>query len=87
MPDRLRKAGLGTPGDVAPLFVFLASAAAAGITGQCIGIGGDRLAIWSHPDEATMRLQPGGWSEAQIRARWEEFARDHIQSVGLELPL
>ena len=44
-----RDEGLGTAEDAAGLVVFLASDAARGITGQAIGIGGDRLALWSHP--------------------------------------
>ena len=52
LPDFVRKAaGFGTPEDCAGLVVFLASDAAAAVTGQCIGIGGDKLALWSHPQE------------------------------------
>src|SRR5688572_27013550 len=42
-----RDEGLGTVEDVAELIVYLAQAK--GVTGQAIGIGGDRLALWSHP--------------------------------------
>ncbi|SDY60883.1 SDR family NAD(P)-dependent oxidoreductase [Citreimonas salinaria] len=87
VPAKLREAGLGTPEDVAPLFVFLASPAAAGITGQCIGIGGDRLSLWSHPDEAATVHSSGGWSADSIAARWEDFAGDHLQTVGVKLTL
>ena len=45
-----RDEGLGTVEDVAELIVYLASDAAKGITGQAIGIGGDRLALWSPGD-------------------------------------
>ena len=31
--------------------------AAAGTTGQAVGIGGDRLALWSHPDEVVVGQQ------------------------------
>ncbi|MEU4327345.1 SDR family oxidoreductase [Nonomuraea dietziae] len=62
-PDSLRKdEGFGTVHDVAPLVVFLASDASAGVTGQAIGIGGDRLALWSHPREKAVALADGGWS-------------------------
>jgi 3-oxoacyl-[acyl-carrier protein] reductase len=45
LPDWLRKdEGLGTVEDVAGLITFLASDAAKDITGQAIGIGGDRSA-------------------------------------------
>ncbi|MFE3288346.1 SDR family NAD(P)-dependent oxidoreductase, partial [Streptomyces sp. NPDC059233] len=43
LPDWLRKdEGLGTVEDVAGLITFLASDASDGVTGQAIGIGGDR---------------------------------------------
>src|SRR5690606_3123949 len=50
-PFARRVLGFGTPQDVAPLIAFLASDAAADITGQVIGLGGDRLALWTHPEE------------------------------------
>ena len=43
---------VGMPEDCAPLVVFLASDAAADITGQAIGIGGDKLTLYTHPAEA-----------------------------------
>ena len=67
LPDTLRQgAGLGMPEDVAPLVVFLASDQAAGISGQCIGLGGDKLSLWSHPQEIHSAFRSGG-SEAS----WE----------------
>ena len=48
--------GFGTSDDVAGLIAYLASDAAAGVTGQAIGIGGDRLQLWSHPEAVVTRL-------------------------------
>ena len=48
-PFARRELGFGSPDDAAGLVVFLAGDAAAGISGQAVGIGGDRLALWSHP--------------------------------------
>src|SRR5690606_30961634 len=63
LPDWLRKGmGLGTVDDVAGLIVFLASDASAGITGQAIGIGGDRLSLWTHPTEKAVAFREGGWT-------------------------
>ncbi len=46
LPDFLRKGeGFGTPEDCAALVPFLASDAARGVTGQAIGIGGDKVAL------------------------------------------
>ena len=54
-----RELGFGSPQDAAGLVVFLASDDAAGITGQAIGIGGDRLALWSHPAETVVAFADG----------------------------
>ena len=86
LPDAARKDfGLGTPEDVAPLFVHLASAESAGITGQCIGIGGDRLSVWAHPVEAAHALREGGWSAAGIAAALAGPLAPALQGVGLDL--
>jgi NAD(P)-dependent dehydrogenase (short-subunit alcohol dehydrogenase family) len=77
---------VGMPEDCAPLVVFLASAAGAAVSGQCIGIGGDRLSLWSHPDEVAHELRDGGWSAEAIAERWPAaFAPAH-QSYGIEIP-
>ena len=47
---------------------------AAGITGQAIGIGGDRLTLYSHPAEAAVALRDGGWDAEAIAAEWESSA-------------
>ena len=70
------------PEDCAPLVVFLASDAAAGVTGQAIGIGGDRLSLYSHPAEAAFELREGGWTADEIAAAWN-FAP---QPYGVQLP-
>lgn len=85
IPHRLRHdLGLGTPGDVAPLAVFLASEAGRRITGQCIGIGGDRLSLWSHPQEIALCQRAGGWSAASIAEAWEGNLATHRQEVGID---
>ena len=72
------------PEDCAPLVVFLASEAAATITGQAIGIGGDRLSLWSHPAEIVSELREGGWSAEEIAERWSEAFAPAEQSYGIE---
>jgi 3-oxoacyl-[acyl-carrier protein] reductase len=74
------------PEECAPLVVFLASDAAAGITGQAIGIGGDRLSLYSHPAEAAHAFHEGGWSAEQIAAGWQAAFEGSIQSYGVSLP-
>jgi NAD(P)-dependent dehydrogenase (short-subunit alcohol dehydrogenase family) len=63
--------GLGTVEDVTGLITFLASDASKGITGQAIGVGGDKLALWSHPAEKTVAYTEGGWSADAIEAAWD----------------
>ena len=84
VPDQLRVGmGMGTAADVAPLFVFLASDRSAGITGQCIGIGGDRLSVWSHPQEVEAVYRPGGWTADAIAEAWGAEIGQTPQSVGI----
>lgn len=68
-PEWLRKGGaFGTPEDVAGLVAFLVSDAAADVSGQTIGLGGDRLGLWSYPDEVATAYRDGGWSADDIAA-------------------
>lgn len=87
LPDWMRKAeGFGMPEDAAGLVTFLASEAAADVTGQCVGIGGDRLSIWSHPQETTVSLREGGWSADDIAATWASTLGRAAESVGIPAP-
>jgi NAD(P)-dependent dehydrogenase (short-subunit alcohol dehydrogenase family) len=74
--------GFGTPEDAAGLVVFLASALSDGVTGQAIGVGGDKLTLWSHPDEVVSAYRDGGWDADQIAEAWPALAT-RAQSVGL----
>ncbi|WP_129663824.1 SDR family oxidoreductase [Phytoactinopolyspora endophytica] len=70
-----RDHALGSPEDVAPLIVWLASDASADVTGQAIGIGGDKLTLYAHPAELHAAYADGGWDAAGIDAVWRsEFA-------------
>ena len=62
--------GFGVPDDAAGLVVFLASAESDGITGQAIGIGGDKLSLWTHPEEAAVAFRDGGWRADDIATVW-----------------
>jgi NAD(P)-dependent dehydrogenase (short-subunit alcohol dehydrogenase family) len=69
LPGWLRRdEGLGTVDDVTGLITFLASDASKDITGQAIGVGGDRLALWAHPREKAVAFADGGWSAEAIAA-------------------
>jgi NAD(P)-dependent dehydrogenase (short-subunit alcohol dehydrogenase family) len=87
LPDLLRKGeGFGTAEDVAGLVVFLASDAAAGVTGQCVGVGGDKLALWSHPQEVATAYTDGGWSADAIAAAWPVSVGREPQTYGIPAP-
>jgi len=84
LPDLIRKGmGMGMPEDVAPLLVFLASDAAAEVTGQCIGLGGDKLALWSHPREISMAYREGGWTADAIAEMWSSSVGQTPESYGI----
>jgi 3-oxoacyl-[acyl-carrier protein] reductase len=81
-----RDEGLGTVEDVTGLIVFLASDAARGITGQAIGVGGDRLALWAHPQEKTVAFSDGGWSASEIAAGWSSTFGADLETYGIPAP-
>lgn len=88
LPPLLRQTmGMGTPEDVAPLLVFLASNAAQNVTGQCIGLGGDKLALWSHPQEISIAYREGGWTAQSIADAWQTSVGQELQSYGVNLPM
>lgn len=85
LPDKVRQDfGLGGPEDVAPLFVYLASDRSREMTGQCIGLGGDRISIWTHPCEADHRLNSGGWNTEELAEALEGPLLAVRQDVGID---
>ncbi len=87
LPDWLRKdEGLGTVEDVASLIVFLASDASDGITGQAIGIGGDKLSLWSHPQEKAFAYADGGWTADAIASTWDTGVGAEPETYGIPAP-
>ena len=56
------------------------------MTGQAIGIGGDRLSLYSHPAELVAELRDGGWTAEEIAARWDEAFAPSQQPYGVRLP-
>lgn len=76
--------GFGTADDVAGLIAYLASDAAAGVTGQAIGIGGDRLQIWSHPEPVVTAYHDGGWSYTALESEFAGLYQP--QDVGETFP-
>ncbi len=81
-----REHAIGQPQDCAGLVVFLASDAASAITGQAVGVGGDRLCLYAHPSEIVTELRDGGWDADAIAAVWQERFAAHAQPFGVRLP-
>ena len=74
--------GFGTPEDVAGLIVWLSSDAAQDVTGQAIGVGGDRIQVWSHPEVVESYFHDGGWSADDIQGELAGELHVKLQSVG-----
>ncbi len=74
--------GFGTAKDVSGLIAWLASDAASDVTGQAIGVGGDRIQLWSHPEAIETEYHDGGWAYADLDtvAGWPQ------QTVGEKFP-
>jgi 3-oxoacyl-[acyl-carrier protein] reductase len=53
---------------------------------QAIGIGGDRLQIYTHPEAAATEYHEGGWSSADIAAAFTGPLASSAQSVGEKFP-
>lgn len=78
--------GFGTSQDVAGLVAYLASDDAAAVSGQVIGIGGDRLQLWSHPEPVFTTYHEGGWSYEALGEEFAEIIDGRRQSVGETFP-
>lgn len=86
IPDMIRKGmGMGLPEDVAPLIVFLASNASADVTGQCIGLGGDKLSLWAHPKEISVAYRDGGWTADAIAEVWSTSVGAVPETYGIAM--
>ena len=78
--------GFGTADDVAGTIAFLASDEAGKINGQAIGVGGDRLQIWTHPEAAVTEYHEGGWDYDTLQAEFVQRFGGSQQSVGEHFP-
>jgi len=72
----------GSPAQVAPAVLYLASEEAQWVSGQVIGIGGDKLSLWTHPRETVEAYSFGGWTLQKIRELFRPTFGSELQSVG-----
>ncbi len=71
------------PENIAPLVVFLASDAAANVTGQIVRLQGNTLSLFSHPKPVHPAINADGWD---VRALEEFFASTlgrHLEPIGI----
>jgi len=86
IPDFFRhELGFGTAADVAGTVAFLASDANT-VTGQVIGVGGDRIQLWSHPDAIASEYSTGGWSYHELTAQFDDLFGGKRETVGEIFP-
>ncbi len=81
-----RDLGFGTVEDASGVIAFLASDAAAEISGQVVGIGGDRVQLWTHPEPAVTEFNDGGWTYQALQERLPALLEGKLQSVGEKFP-
>ncbi|GAB3179938.1 SDR family oxidoreductase [Nesterenkonia halophila] len=81
-----RDLGFGSAADVSGVVAHLASDEASDISGQVIGVGGDRLQIFSHPRPVSTEYEDGGWTREAVARRLPALIAEHRQSVGETLP-
>lgn len=78
--------GFGKAEDVAGLIAYLASDAAANITGQAIGAGGDRLQVFAHPTPVLTEYTEGGWTFDKLTEQAPALFEGKLQPCGEKLP-
>jgi hypothetical protein len=53
---------------------------------QAIGIGGDKLSLYSHPAEVAAAYHEGGWTPELIAENWSTTMAPKTQPYGITLP-
>nr|WP_246203378.1 hypothetical protein [Streptomyces tailanensis] len=49
------------------------------MTGQAIAVGGDRIALWTHPGEIAPHLRPGGWTSEAVSELFADAYANQLQ--------
>ena len=89
--DQLRAyrelAPLARPEDVAPVVVWLCSAAAAGVSGQVFGARGAEVALWSQPRPVVQVCEPRGWDIGRLEENARPRFEPHLTPLESEFDL
>ena len=56
------------------------------ITGQAIGVGGDRLQVWAHPEPVVTEYHDGGWTYEALQEHGQDLLGGNLQPVGETFP-
>ena len=70
----------------APLVAFLASEAAGHVNGQVLGRTEYAYTLFQHPKQIAWMWKDGGWTAAELAARFDTGLGQHLQQVGMVMP-
>jgi len=70
----------------APLVAYLASEQAAHVNGQILGRTEYAYTLFQHPKQIAWMWNEGGWSAAEVAARFDDGLGQHLQTVGMVMP-
>jgi NAD(P)-dependent dehydrogenase (short-subunit alcohol dehydrogenase family) len=70
----------------APMVVFLASDAAAGVNGQILGRTDLSYTLFQHPKQIAWMHRDGGWDVEGVVDQFDLTLGQHLQTVGMVMP-
>ena len=68
------------------LVAYLASEEASYVNGQVIGVGGDRVSLWSRPQITASAFEAGPWTVETLQKRFRATIGKEMSNDYPELP-